>query len=506
MGLVRRTLGPGVLAASLQQMLRQDSGTGLNGGRLAVAQAIAPTPLRGTSHARHTSSLAYVFLVVLLGSIALGQHLLEEVLVSHVKDIAMAELRIQQAAQELTSTAVLAQALASRWQMTMSRPGRELALRAPDGRLLIGSPHLLPLADCAAGQPCNRWLRRKVMDADGTQDWLGFAYTLPDGGQYVTAYDIRPMVTRTHPVPLAAGMGVYLALLLSLAAQLLVGVAKVRRVDQIRAAMWRFARGDADGRVPVGRSDDEFDRLAEDINQALDRIAKLMDEVRHATNHIAHELRTPLLRLQQRLSDLAQACEGDEQLAQELGRADDEVQRIQYLFTAVMRISEIETGRCAHDWQPVDLVQLMDDLLDYCGVMAQARDIEVQTRVAPQLQLMGDRTLLLQALVNLFDNAVKYAPAGSRLWLSAQAADGHVVLAVADEGPGMPDALHGRAVQRFQRFNSDRRVRGHGLGLALVKAVAELHGGKLTLRAHRPGHAVLPGLQALIILPVASQT
>ncbi len=478
-------------------------------GRVAEA-AGQPPPTRTTSHFRYTACFAFIFLLVTLGSIAWGQNLLEHVMVRHVKDMVAAEIRAHQTLSSRDSASDLARALRQR-EAAVPRRERAISVQAADGSLLYGAAELLSPQMCRGGQqPCRGWLRASLTTGEGSSEWLGHASLLPDGGRYVIAYDILPMLNRIYPVPLVVGLSVFTALLLSLGAGLLFSIGAANRVTRIRQTMARFARGDQDARVPLHGSQDEFDELGHDVNQALERIGFLMEEVRNATNHIAHELRTPLTRLQQRLSNAAESMRDNPAAEAEMALAEEEVRRILYLFRTVMRISEIETGRCHHEPAELDIRGLLADLHDYYDVLAEQRGLTLQTRIEEVPPLMGDRALLFQALVNLADNAIKYAPRGTVVTLLARGQGGGIELGVADQGPGIDADQRSQAVQRFRRLTRDRTISGHGLGLALVHAVAALHGGSLRLadndldtRDHGAG-APARGLLAVLRLPCRS--
>lgn len=470
-----------------------------------------PAGTRATSHFRQTACFAFVFLLVTLGSIAWGQRLLERVMVRHVEDMVAAELRTHQTLRGLSGAPALAEALRLR-EGTLARRERAVAVQSADGRLLYGTAELLSPALCAdSASPCRGWLRATLAGADGPREWLGRASRLPDGGRYIVAYDILPMVNRMYPVPLVVGLGVFSALLASLGAGLLFSLNVARRITHIRRTMARFARGELTARAALRGNQDEFDQLSRDVNQALERIDFLMEEVRNATNHIAHELRTPLTRLQQRLSNAAESIRDNARATEELALAEEEVRRILYLFRAVMRISEIETGRCHHEAAPIDAQALLEDLREYYAVLAEPRGLTLRVCCEAAVPLRGDRALLFQALVNLADNAVKYAPAGTTITLLARRDGNCVEIGVGDEGPGIDAGQRGQAVQRFQRLTRDPQVAGHGLGLALVHAVAALHGGALLLADNErdPGPSsrepALRGLLALLRLPVSTR-
>ncbi|HCW19417.1 MAG TPA: hypothetical protein DHL02_16010 [Achromobacter sp.] len=299
----------------------------------------------------------------------------------------------------------------------------------------------------------------------------------------------------------------FTALLLSLGAGLFFSIGAANRITRIRQTMARFARGDLEARVMLHGRQDEFDQLSEDVNQALERIDFLMEEVRNATNHIAHELRTPLTRLQQRLNNAADSIRDNPAAEAEMALAEDEIRRILYLFRTVMRISEIETGRCHHEPAELDVRALLADLHDYYDVLAEQRLLILLTRIDGDTPLLGDRALLFQALVNLLDNSVKYAPQGTAITLLARRRGAWLELGIADHGPGIDAGQRGQAVRRFYRLTRDKTIAGHGLGLALVHAVAALHGGSLVLADNDladPGQGAPDkqrGLLALLRLP-----
>ncbi|NIF86066.1 HAMP domain-containing histidine kinase [Comamonas sp. Tr-654] len=457
-----------------------------------------------TSHFRQAGCFAFFFLLVTLGSIIWGQHLLEQVLVTHVKDMVTAEIRTQQMLDANGNAERLTQALRHR-EAAAPRRERATAVQAANGQLLHGQAALLFPSLCQSGTTsCHGWLRSHQQDADGSEhEWLAHSYALPEGGRYIIGYDILPMLDRIYPVPLAAGLSVFMVLLISLGVGLCFSLAGVRHINRIRQAMSRFARGDLNSRVDLHHNNDEFGLLGKDVNHALKRINHLMEAIRNATNHIAHELRTPLTRLQQRLSNIADAAQGDRAVALELLQAKEELQHIQTLFRTVMRISEIETGRCLNEQSAIDTRGLLNDLKDYYEVLADQRGLTLTVAIAPNLpEFVGDRALLLQALVNLVDNAFKYAPTGSNVLLLARADATHIALGVADKGPGIDADQRPQAVLRFQRLNQDRSIPGYGLGLALVQAITDLHDGELVLADNDlPPISSQRGLQALLRIP-----
>ncbi len=266
-----------------------------------------------------------------------------------------------------------------------------------------------------------------------------------------------------------------------------------------------IAGGDLGHRVPLSGRDDEFDRLAQTLNTMLDRIATLMEGVRGVSDAIAHDLRTPIARARAKLEEALEAAppartaEGAAlRGAVEQGIADlDNISRI---FQALLRIAEAEAGARRAAFAPFDMVPVLADVAEFYAVAAEARGQVLETDLPDHLPLVGDRDLLLQAVANLLDNAIKFSPAGGTIRLAAAMQEPGIAITVSDDGPGMPAEDRSHAGERFFRADKARATPGSGLGLSLVQAMAHLHGGELELADAQPGMDP-PGLAAVLHLP-----
>ncbi len=293
------------------------------------------------------------------------------------------------------------------------------------------------------------------------------------------------------------------ALLWSAAIALVLGLAgawTLRRVfattlADISETATAISAGDLSRRLPRTGRGEEFDRLADIINDMLDRIARLMDGVRQVSNAIAHDLRTPIARARARLEYASTHAKGEEDLNLAIERALADLDGVTDVFQALLRIAEIEAGSRRSAFAPLDLAPLLDDLVELYAAAAEERGLVLHAGIAPSLRALGDREMLQQAVVNLLDNAIKFSPPGGTVTLTADAAGAEIVIALADQGPGIPEADRPRATERFFRGEQARQTPGSGLGLALVQAVASLHGGVLTLED------AAPGLRAVLSLP-----
>jgi signal transduction histidine kinase len=273
-----------------------------------------------------------------------------------------------------------------------------------------------------------------------------------------------------------------------------------RRLSPIYRTAAAIGTGDMTRRVPLSERGDEFDKLGGTMNAMLDRIALLMEGVRGVSDAIAHDLRTPIARARAKLEEALVSAKDEEALRGAVERGIADLDAIARVFQAVLRIAEVEAGARRAAFAPTDLAPMLNDLAEMYGLAGEAREQVLVAEIAPAVPLVGDRDLIGQAVANLLDNALKFTPEGGTVRLSA-ALEGEVAeIAVADDGPGMPEGDRARAGERFFRADSARTTPGSGLGLSLVRAVAVLHGGEVVLAETRPG-AARPGLTVRLRLP-----
>ena len=291
----------------------------------------------------------------------------------------------------------------------------------------------------------------------------------------------------------AAGIAVALG---SVGAWAVRGLFRATLAD-VSATAAAVSAGDLSRRVAVTGQGDEFDLLAETINDMLDRIGRLMDGVREVSNAIAHDLRTPITRARTRLEDAATHSRTEIELRAAIDRAQLDLDGVVGVFEALLRIAEIEAGSRRSAFAPLDAMPLLRDLAELYDAAAEEGGKSLVTDIPDTLPLYGDRDMLQQAIANLLDNALKFAPCGTLVRLAAATGNAGVRIEVADGGPGIPPNERAAATERFFRGEQSRSTPGSGLGLSLVLAVAQLHGGTLALEDNRPG------LRAVLLLPKA---
>ncbi len=273
-----------------------------------------------------------------------------------------------------------------------------------------------------------------------------------------------------------------------------------RTIASVSATASAIAGGDFAQRVRLSGRGDEFDQLAETINDMLDRIGRLMEGVRQVSNAIAHDLRTPIARARTRLEDASLHAESSAELRSAIDRATADLDGIVAVFQALLRIAEIEAGSRRAAFARVDLVAPLAGVAELYEAVAEERGVTLTADLPDRLPAFGDAALIQQAVANLVDNAVKFSPENGIASLSARILPSGLEIVVTDRGPGIPQEERPKAPQRFYRGETARHTPGSGLGLALVQAVAQLHGGTLRLEDANPG------LRAVLALPIAVNT
>ncbi|WP_372785166.1 sensor histidine kinase [Phenylobacterium sp.] len=295
-----------------------------------------------------------------------------------------------------------------------------------------------------------------------------------------------------------------LVVVLGLAGGVLVSRNVTRSMVGLTEVVDAVRNGDLGARAQVRGTRDEFDELAAGVNEMLDRLERSMAGHRHAGDAIAHDLRSPLTRLRARLEAASldvEAGKGDP--TQALAQALEDTDGVLKTFGAVLSIARLQAAGAAPDPVLFDPAELAADISELYEPLSEDKGIDFAAEFSKDLQLRGNREFLAQALANILDNAVKYTPAGGAIMLRVRRrSSGEIEFSVTDTGPGVPDGDRERVVERFVRLENSRNQPGAGLGLSLVAAVAEAHGGRLEL-AEGPGKVgeMGPGLRVALILP-----
>jgi len=300
-------------------------------------------------------------------------------------------------------------------------------------------------------------------------------------------------------------------------AGLLVGLitrrALMSRVNSIRQTISAVIHGDLKHRLPTGRNDDELNTLSRTINGMLEQIELLVHGVRNVSNSIAHDLRTPLAELRSRLEELTLVRPPPERTYAEIDGAVADIDRVIRIFDALLRLAEIDAGMRRSGFIAVDVADVAANAVEFYAPAAELKNIDLAIRSDGPVWVSGDAVLLAQAISNLIDNALKYAPVNGAIEVAAKRGEGTAEISVSDNGPGIAESERGKVVERFYRGDTSRGTPGVGLGLSLVQAVAKLHGSTLELSDRNPGLRVafaIPldaaGAEASTAAPTSSQT
>lgn len=348
--------------------------------------------------------------------------------------------------------------------------------------------------NAAGGKPKERHL------AQATSFLLGGGYQLLVGRDLWERQEFHSRITA------ALAWSAALTLALGLIGGIIASRSTLRRIETINRAAAGIMVGEISRRIPRRRSGDEFDRLAGNLNAMLDRIEQLMAGMREVTDNIAHDLRSPLGRLRNRIETALLEPPSLESYREALQLSIDDADRLLATFSSLLDIAEVEAGAPRAVMEPLDVSDLVAGLAELYEPAAEEAGLHLRQDLATTpMMIRGNRQLLSRAFANLLENAIKYTPAGGSLAITLQRDGGTARLTIADTGPGIPAEARDKVFDRFYRLEASRTTPGNGLGLSLVRAATRLHKGEVVLAETTPGGRN-PGLTVIVTLPLAEET
>jgi len=270
-------------------------------------------------------------------------------------------------------------------------------------------------------------------------------------------------------------------------ASILVTRRTVDRIESINATSRAIMLSDLDKRIPLRGTNDEWDRVAENLNLMLDRIETLMGEVKQVSDNVAHDLRTPLTRMRGRLEKAYHGQRIGETDQSLIGDTIADLDAVLRMFSSITRISQIETQARKDGFRTVNLVEIASEVVELYDAAAEQDGTRLGVAGDREVLVTGDRDLIFDAIANLVDNAIKHGRAGGRIVVTNENIDGRAVISIADDGPGIPSGEYQHVFKRFYRLEHSRYTPGNGLGLSLVAAVARLHGARIEMLDNAPG-------------------
>jgi len=391
------------------------------------------------------------------------------------------------------------------------RPGANLYLvTTPSGTAFGGNVESLSPGVMASSGWSETAYRRLDEQDTANHRALVRVTELSNGFRLLVGRDLEERRRLFGIVAHAAQWSLLVVIVLGIGGGIFVARRVLRRIDAMTGTTQRIMAGDLSGRLPVGRSGDELDRLAENLNAMLERIEALMIGLKEVSDNIAHDLKTPLTRLRNRAEEALASSGSEAEYRAALERTIEESDGLIRTFNALLMIARAESGQARGNMDDFDAAAVARGIHELYEPLAEDDGMTLRVKTAP-VRLHGNRELISQALANLVENAIKYGkPAPAVLPLGARATAGskeiliearregdQVLLSVTDHGAGIPEGDRKHAVERFVRLEASRTQPGSGLGLSLASAVATLHGGELRLGDSHPGLIATLAIPAL---------
>jgi signal transduction histidine kinase len=368
-----------------------------------------------------------------------------------------------------------------------------------DKRPIVGNLDAWPNIAVVSGNIVEFDYERRVGNHIENHRARGRQFPLTGGFLLLVARDIAERYETEKLFSTTLPWSLLLMILLGLFGGILISRNFLTRLDVINRTSREIMAGDLSRRLPLGRSGDEFDTLAINLNRMLERTERLMRGMRDVTDSIAHDLRTPLNRLRNRLEGVLATIGPDGAGANEIEAAVEETDHLIGTFNALLLIAEAEAGVARESMEQVDLRSIVEGVAELYGPLADEKEITLSIPPSGSAIIACNPRLISQALANLIDNAIKYTPTGGLVTVALEQTPAGIALHVGDSGPGIPQEDRARVLQRFVRLEASRHSPGTGLGLSLVAAVARLHDAKLELSDNRPG------LRATLLFPVPAR-
>lgn len=259
------------------------------------------------------------------------------------------------------------------------------------------------------------------------------------------------------------------------------------RLAVINRSAATIMRGNLSARIPFTQGGDEFDELSSNLNRMLDKIEMLLLSLSQFAANIAHDLRSPLTRIINRLDAGLRSIEKQNPAHKLLSHNIRDMEELVGTFNSILKISELEANPDFRRFEPCDLHGILSNLVEFYEPYAAEKNISLASAIDAPLFVNGEKNLLTQAFANLIDNAIKFTPEGGIITLSAETGEGHTGILIADTGPGVPEEFREKIFEKFFRLEQSRNTKGNGLGLSLVAAIARIHNATITLENNNPG-------------------
>jgi len=302
---------------------------------------------------------------------------------------------------------------------------------------------------------------------------------------FLNGLDINAAHQQQSLILHSMGASVFIILILGAIGGFIITRKTIHKIDLINTTILDIREGDLELRIPVRGTDDDYDLLALNINQMLDQISILLENIQNISNHVSHDLRTPLTRMRAKLENIL--SDANQQQMDHITSAIEEADSLLSAFNAILRISKVETGANTGSFSLFSITNLLQDVGEFYEPLAINKDISLRIETGNSIVMDGDRDMLFQAIANIVDNAIKYSKQGGEIKLQSESEGNQIILTVSDNGSGIPNQEKSKVFNRFYQLSKHRGEKGHGLGLSLVAAIVKLHNGRIQLKDNNPG-------------------
>ncbi len=363
-------------------------------------------------------------------------------------------------------------------------------LTGPDNQFLAGNVNKIPLFDGRRDIPLSQ-IELKMKVRGDVRKYFSLGLKIGDGHLILGRSDYE--VEEIGEVILNAffaGFGI--SLFLTLFVAFLSAYRVNMRIKRIESGLIQASQGDLSIRIPEGTSEDDINLITQKINRMLEQLQATVESLRQVSADMAHELKTPLQRLYQELEELAEQSDLPKQSAVRVNKAFKEANTLIETFQALLRISQLESGERRQGFKDLNVTHLLTNIAEIYAPVAEdeGHQLSLDLAIADDLTIYGDFGLLTQLLANLIENSVTHCKTPCKINLGAKQEGKNLIISVTDTGPGIPSAEREKVFERLYRLEKSRTTAGTGLGLSLVKAIADLHGCQITLEDHQPGLGV----------------
>lgn len=392
-----------------------------------------------------------------------------------------------------------------------ARPADYYLLADPVGRKVAGNVDSLPHSagwmemplEAAATVPGN------ASPPDQDHQLWGIGTRLSDGSFLFVGHDAHLVLSVQRAMIESFGWSAGVAFLLAAGAGIAVSRGFLRRIDAINTTSRAISDGNLKERIPVRGASDEIDRLSANLNRLFDGNQALLESLKQVTTDIAHDLRTPLSRMRQGLEDARMHAGDGDTLQETLDGAIAEADQLLSTFSALLRIAQIESGSRKTGFRAFSLSDVFLRLSNAYSPVAEDQGRPFHARVDENVTYTGDADLILQMIANLLENAMRHTPARGAISMTLEESAPGAIAVISDAGPGIPASQREKVFERFVRLDSSRNTPGNGLGLALVNAIASLHGIHVSLEDNTPGLRVVIGFPRSLametVVPAAAE-